>query len=266
MGLKVIDEFIGIDDTIDCGLPLRDWPTDALKKSLWLPDKGYTLNCGAEGERIQYHKNVSHIYLLEISNPNPEPYAVMISHVIRDPEGYQQGSNIFLHPLPGQFYWKHLDVDIRLEPSKRFTIIMKANSSVLQAAMAGHLCIGYESPDVSCDTWNGFYEVDGYTELMPQYERGLPADFLVDDWGLHNRTDSDWVIKALCNGNQNLVYGSKETPFEFPGYPELPLPTVHHAADWGVIMSNSKKSVNQDPYYRHSDILLGTCNFFSKKQ
>jgi len=262
IGLKVIDEFIGIDDIIQCGLPLRSWPTDSLKTSLWLPDKGYTLKCGAEGERIQYHRNFWQIYLLEISNPNPDPYAVIISDLIRDPEGYEPGGNFGRGPLTSQ-RMGHLG--IKEASSESFTSLIRANSSVLQMAGVTHVCVGYESPDVPCEAWNGFYEVVTYTELMPDYERGLAADFLADDWGLHNRTDSDWVVKALCNGEENLIFGSQDVPFEFPGHPKLLLPSVHYAADWGLIASNRKKSVYQD-YFSPQRLLWGTCDFFSKKQ
>jgi hypothetical protein len=264
MGLKVIDELVGIDGTIHCGLPLRDWPIDALKKSIWLPDKGYTLNCGAEGERIQYHRHVSHIYLLEISNPNPDPYSVEIAHVMRDRDGYQREleSGMVLSPLPGQVHWEGLDI-FDVHSKGAFAILMKAHSSVLQATSAGHTCIGYESEDVPCEVWNGFYEVIGSEEFMEDYRPGLPADFLVEDWGIQNTTNNDWVVKAMCSGHRNLTFGSTDRPIEFPGHPELPLPSVHHIVDWGLIASNTKKKVTPDPYYQ---FLWGTCDFFSKKQ
>jgi len=265
--LKIVDELIAIDDLVHCGRPLSNWPTNSLKTSLWLADKGYTFRCSG-GDVIRYERNVYHIYLLELTNANPEPYAAMISDVIRDPEGYeretQRGDSfrgLYTSRIPSQS-----QVALRASEGKfPFISLIRANSSVLQMTYVGHICVGYESPDVPCEAWNWFHEVVSYTELMPEYERGLPADFLADDWGLYNRTDSDWVVKALCNGEEFQAFGSKNTPFEFPGHPKLLLPTVHYWVDWEVIMSDRKKAVNLDNF-NVQNLLWGTCDFYSKKQ
>ena len=111
-----------------------------------------------------------------------------------------------------------------------------------------------------------FWDVENYTELLPSHERGLPANFLVTDWGIHNTSDSDREVMALCNANETKTFGSNSTPFAFPGHTKMVMATRRQAVIWKVIESGAKKSAINTSFNGVSDVIWGICDFFSKKQ
>jgi len=237
---KPVDEFIGIVDEIDCGAPSTILPIGVQKTSDYRPEGGSLLQCGGN-EVIRYHRYVYHVYLLEISNPNPDPYYFDISGVIRDREGYQQSTSKY-----SQFW-------------------IRANSSRYATPEAAHQCMSYESPGNPCEAWNGFWEVENSVELFPDYEHQLTPGLLANDWGIHNTTDSDWEVGAVCEKDQPLTFGmGKEKSFEFPGHPKLFLSTWHIRMRWEVIKSQQKKMPLWNAWMQLPN--WGTCDFYSKKQ